>query len=113
MLKYDEPLVDPRPLDPPEDNCPETESDCIVDGSWGIYVPQQFCQRYQKVDGVNQEDWDACLAGPDHKDYWEAWDTILGDWQYEETDIQGRIWRVYISQDGDLFQYREFIRCEK
>lgn len=113
MNYYSDLLVDPRPSAPPEDNWPETESDCIIDGSWGIYVAQRFCERYHKVDGVSQEDWDICLAGPDHTDYWEAWDTILGDWQHEETDEQGRIWKIYLSQDGDLFQYRECIGKEK
>ena len=113
MSYYTEQLVDPRPMDPPEDNWPETESDCIIDGSWGIYVPQQFCQRYEKLDCISQEDWDICLAGPEHELYWDSWDVILGDWQYEETDIQGRIWKIYISQDGDLYQYRECIGIEK
>lgn len=112
MSYYLEQLVDPRPIDPPEDDWPEPESYCIIDGSWGIYVPQQFCQRYEKVSGVSQEDWDICLAGPEHELYWDAWDEILTDWHFEETDSFGKVWRIYISQDGDLYQYRELIRCE-
>lgn len=108
-----EPIVDPRPIDPPEYfEEQEPEGECIVDGCWGIYVPQRFCQRYEKIDRVDQDDWDACLAGPDHEFYWEAWDSILSDWYYEEIDANGGVWKIFISQDGDLFQYREFVRAE-
>jgi hypothetical protein len=105
-------LVDPRPIDPPEEDWPETQSECIVDGSWGIYVPQRFCERYKKIDSVSQDDWDICLFGPEHELYWEAWDEILNDWTFEETDSNGGVWKIYISQDGDLFQCREFVRAE-
>jgi hypothetical protein len=104
-------MYDNRPMDPP-DNEPEIFSECIVDGSWGIYVPQRFCQNYEKTSGVSQEDWDICLAGPDHELYWEAWDEILSNWGGEETDAMGNVFRVYIEQESDLFQHREFVRCE-
>jgi hypothetical protein len=106
-------LVDPRPLDPPEENWPEAQSECIVDGLHGIYVPQQFCQRYEKIDRISQGDWDNCLAGPDNESYWDSWDQILSDWTFEEADGNGGVWKISIKQDGDLFQCREFLRAEK
>ena len=105
-------FVDPLLIDPPEYYWPEGESECIIDGCWGIYVPQQFCQRYEKVSGVSQEDWDICLAGPERELYWDAWDAVLNDWQFEEADSNGGVWRISLHQDGDLFQYRELVRCE-
>lgn len=106
-------LTDPRPLSPPDNDFPETESELIVDGCFGIYVPQRFCQCFQRLSCVSQEDWEICLSGPDHPDYWEAWDTILGDWTYEEEDGNGGVWRIYISQDDSVFQHREFVKQKK
>lgn len=106
-------FVDPFLIDPPEDYWPEGEVvGCIIDGCWGIYVPQQFCKRYEKVEGVSQQDWDICLAGPEHELYWDAWDEVLSNWQFEETDSNGGVWRISLQQDGDLFQFRELVRCE-
>ncbi|MFZ9326520.1 MAG: hypothetical protein ACO24H_03535 [Polynucleobacter sp.] len=103
-------------IDPPEafeSSWPDAESTCIIDGAHGIYVPQQFCQRYEKTENVCQEDWDICLAGPDHEHYWESWDAILNDWGGEEFDELNGVYRIWIEQDGDLFQYRQLDRVEK
>lgn len=48
-----------------EQDFPEDEVDhiCLSD-THGQYIPQLFCQGYEKTDNVNQEDWDCVLAGP-------------------------------------------------
>jgi hypothetical protein len=107
-------IYDPRPMEPPSywDDDAEIERELIVDGHHGIYVPQTFCQRYYKTDDISQEDWDICLAGPDHEGYWEAWDEILSWWATEETDGMGNVFKIFLEQDQDLFQCREFVRAE-
>lgn len=87
----------------------ETESICIVDGGFGIYVPQTFCRRYEKTDNVTQEDWDICLSGPDHEFYWESWESILNCWGGEETDKSGNTFKIFLFQDGDLYQCRRLV----
>lgn len=112
---YDKPIIDPRPLDPPEywDEEENIETTFIVDSHHGIYIPQIFCQSYEKVDNVCQEDWDICLSGPDHEWYWDAWSEILNSWNYKESDALGSIFEVFIDQqDGDLFQCRRFLYNE-
>lgn len=89
-----------------------TESICIIDGANGIYVPQAFCSRYEKTGTIDQEDWDACLSGPDHEFYWEAWENILNSWGGEETDKSGKAFEFFIYQDGDLYQCRRPITIE-
>lgn len=77
---------------------------CIVDGSFGIYVPQRFAEKYSLTwDGVAREDWDILLAGPkeEGEDYWETWDCVLNQASY--TDSSGDVWRLW--QDDDLFAY--------
>lgn len=107
-------IYDPRPLDPPCDfeEVEEFDSACIVDGHHGIYVPQLFCQRYEIAGDISREDWGICLAGPDHENYWEAWDEILSCWRAEETDGMGNVFEVFLQHDQDLFQCRRFIRAE-
>ena len=84
----------------------------IVDDYHGIYVPQIFCERFEKTDKVSQEDWDICLSGPDHEHYWDSWETILNEWGGEETDQSGNRYQIGIYQDGDLFHTRRRIEAE-
>tara|TARA_R110000851_G_scaffold194288_1_gene345096 strand:+ start:162 stop:944 length:783 start_codon:yes stop_codon:yes gene_type:complete len=65
--------------------------------SRGIYIPQHFAESHmpQKWEGYNDEDITILLAGPDHEQYWEAWDSVLND---AETINGGTL-----HQDGDLW----------
>ena len=77
--------------------------ECIINGAYGIYVPQTFaigCDGWQGVYPAYRE---ILRAGPDHADYWEAWDAVLSSASY--TDDDGRTWTLY--QDGDLFVVRD------
>lgn len=102
-----QPFADIAESDQEEDDGVETM--CIIDGANGIYIPQAFCRRYEKTDKVHQEDWDICLSGPDHKFYWEAWETILSQWGGKETDGAGNIFENYLYEDGDLYQCRRLV----
>lgn len=83
-----------------------TEPACIVDGGFGIYVPQVWAERYGELAvisaHVDKEDVDILLSGPDHKDYDEAWENVLNNYSHE---VQGI--KHYLYQDGDLFEYPE------
>jgi len=83
---------------------------CVVDGAHGIYVPQEFARRInpEEWDGISQENLDTLLSGPDHEDYWDAWDDVERD--ATMTDDRGRTWRLM--QDGDLFMIREDYEVE-
>jgi hypothetical protein len=77
--------------------------ECLVDGQWGIYLPQEFAKRYNAADwGISDEDENILLCGPNHPDYWDVWDDVLG---YAHTIHNGEIWHIY--QHGDLFSIKE------
>jgi len=112
---YDSTVIDPRSFDPPsfyEEEHPEDELEHIVDDCRGIYIPQFFCQNYEKTEGVDNEDWEICLSGPDHEHYWEAWDNILSSWETTEEDCNGLVFKITIEQDGALYQRRSFSHKE-
>lgn len=76
--------------------------DMIVDGAHGIYVPQVFAQKFDLTEwkGIDPSDIEILAAGPDHGQYWDAWDEILMN---ASIDRDGRTW--HLVQDGDLFMY--------
>jgi hypothetical protein len=51
------------------------------------------------VAGVNDEDWAILEAGPDHGNYWDAWDMV--EQNAVITDEQGTKYTVH--QDGDCW----------
>jgi hypothetical protein len=76
------------------------EAECIIDGHWGVYVPQEFASRgMAEAWGVKPEDIAILLAGPDHEFYWEAWDDVTREATFK--DANGKVWSL--EQDGDLF----------
>jgi hypothetical protein len=62
-------------------NTKQDMTGCVLysDASRGIYIPQHFaltvdgCALY----GYDTDDLAVLQSGPDHPDYWEAWDNIL------------------------------------
>lgn len=71
----------------------------LLDGSRGIYIPQNFAENFDTEEWhVSQEDANILLAGPDHDLYWETWDDVLSTAFYEQN---GHTFTLY--QDGDLF----------
>lgn len=50
----------------------------VVDEARGIYCPQRFTEKFNFEDftGIDKDDWDTVLEGPDEEFYWDAWTTI-------------------------------------
>jgi len=76
-----------------------TEPTLLLDGSWGIYIPQMFATRHLTgADclrcGIPVGDAMA-LADPENSLYWEAWDSVLGNYRTESGET--------LHQDGDLW----------
>jgi hypothetical protein len=105
MLTY-EPATAYNPPAPTPEAQLLTEPVCIVDGHFGVYVPQVWAQRYGEAAllsaGVDHEDLETLEKGPDSEPYWEAWWSVLDNYCHE---VQGV--KHYLHQDGDLFEYPE------
>jgi len=67
----------------------------------GIYIPQYFAESIKPecLSGVSSEDMAILLAGPDHEEYWDAWDVVGNNATL--TDSNGVTFYLY--QDGDLW----------
>lgn len=59
----------------------------------------KFVATYGKVKGCDPEDLGIVAQGPDHPDYWDAWDCILRDARL--VDRHGQVY--CLEQDGDLW----------
>lgn len=76
----------------------------IIDEARGIYIPQNFAKNFNLDEwGINGEEAAPLFDGPDHEEYWDAWEDVLRNAEY--TDDKGHKWTLY--QDGDLFCVRE------
>lgn len=84
----------------------EGKIDCILDGQHGIYIPQLFAKLYPEF--VNGEDKEILIAGPEHEQYWDAWDDVLNYAEWK--DDEGNKWTLY--QNDDLFAVREDFEWE-
>lgn len=73
---------------------------CIIDGLHGIYVPQEFAERYgnQIQSNLAQE----LLEGPESSYYWEVWEEVLNT---SKITFGGMIYTL--EQDGDVFAVPE------
>lgn len=79
--------------------------ECLLDGARGICLPQHFAEMIDTKQWSLQAysaDLDMLRKGPDHEEYWEAWDTVLNAAEY--TDSNGDTWTLW--QDGDLLAVR-------
>ena len=78
----------------------------IASDNQGVYIPRNFMEdaMYEGWKGISEEDKNILLAGPDHEQYWDAWDMVLNNAHF--TDGNNNKWLLF--QDGDLFIY-----CEK
>ena len=78
-------------------------TELLLDGARGVYIPQNFVEEFDltKWEGVDQDDIDTLLKGPDEEWYWDAWDKVLNNATH--TDDHGNVWHLY--QDGDLWEY--------
>jgi len=72
----------------------------------GVYIPQHFVEDFNLYEfNIEPESWavEICKEGPEHEDYWDAWQDILDNAKHQ--DNEGHTWRLH--QDGDLFLVRE------
>ena len=73
----------------------------LLNDSHGIHVPQMFAEEYFGFDGVDQSDMEICRAGPEHKNYWDAWENILQ--HAYSIDKYNREW--FLFHDGNLWAF--------
>jgi len=71
----------------------------------GVYIPRDFAQswdaeeRARRVANVTNEDWAILEAGPEHPEYWDAWQEVCDS--AIVTDDNGV--RYHVNQDGDCW----------
>lgn len=84
----------------------ESNAILFADASRGIYIPQHFAEALAEDARVvydrNLDDWESIkpilLDGPDHPDYWEAWETTIN---YAKLRHGRKVYSLW--QDGDLW----------
>jgi len=82
-----------------EQENPEDYSKYLIDGSYGIYIAQEFARRYDPEQwGMDQETWDILLDGPDNELYDDAWLDLLQDAEFTEPQT-GLTWYL-VGGDG-------------
>ena len=87
-------------------------SKLLLSDSRGVYIPRDFAQDFRivGVDGVTEaeshawrgieaKDVETLQKGPEEEWYWEAWDSVLNDAYY--VDSNGTRWTLH--QNGDLW----------
>jgi hypothetical protein len=81
-------------------NLPDTAILLLSDAR-GVYIPRDFTSAvdFTHTTNITPDDWAILSIGPDHKEYWEAWQTILDN--AIVTDTGGN--EYYLHQDGDLW----------
>jgi hypothetical protein len=87
--------------------------DLLVSDAHGVYIPQIFAGfDFTNWSGIDPEDIEVLLRGPDHEDsqsYWDVWnDVTMGA---VHTDTNGNVWRLW--QDGDLLIYCEALMTDE
>ena len=85
---------------------PDTDCRLLLSDGHGIYIPQMYCRGMDAGDaetiGVEWESVQTCQDGPDHPDYWEAWQDICDNACLAS---EGQDWRLV--QNGDLWMVRD------
>jgi len=73
------------------------QAELFASDSHGIFIPQHFAESYNKEQwkDVDPKDIEILLTGPDHENYWDAWESVIND---AETVCGGILY-----QDGDLW----------
>jgi hypothetical protein len=79
----------------------------ILDGSRGIYIPNNFAVLFNHKDwGISDDDAEILKNGPGAKLYWETWDEVLNNAKYK--DKSGFTWNLHQDDDlDDLLAIRE------
>ena len=75
--------------------------ECICDSDRGIYQGQSLAENLNLTEwGIKQSDIDILLEGPDHEEYYDAWQDVIDN---ASKMIDGKEWRLH--QDGDTFAF--------
>jgi len=85
------------------------QPELLVDSHHGIYIAQIFCQRYAayitNMDKVKEE-FDICLVGPDHEEYFDALADLMDNVEF--TNDNKEAYTVgNIGEEGDLWAIPE------
>jgi len=87
--------------------------DLLVSDAMGVYIPQIFARfDFTNWTGIDQEDIEILLRGPDHpesENYWDAWHMVYINAVH--TDPHGNRWCLH--QDGDLWIYCESLMTDQ
>lgn len=87
----------------------KNEPELLVNDHHGIYIAQIFCQSYSAyITNMSEvrEDFDICLQGPDHEEYWDAWDDLINNVQF--TNDRGEKYTIgNLPESGDLWAIPE------
>lgn len=81
------------------------KSTLLLDGARGVYIPQIFAQMIEtgQITGeVDPETLAVLKAGPDHEEYFEAWDELIWESLYYK-DSEGQVFQIERNDEGDLF----------
>ena len=81
----------------------------LLSDSRGIYIPRDFADFGEHWRGVSAEDLAILAAGPEHEQYWDAWDSILYTATY--VDEKENVWHLH--QDGDLWAICEALMSDE
>jgi hypothetical protein len=68
----------------------------------GIYIPRDWANSFSElatISGIEDDTLAILRAGPDHEQYWEAWEEVLD--RATVRDDKGNVFTVY--QDGDCW----------
>lgn len=87
----------------------------LIDSNQGIYIPQSFARSYGHYLPADQaENLAILLQGPDHDEYWDAWESVEGcellpnEKGQRFTLFQGGgapdLWAVPVSFDWDTYE---------
>jgi hypothetical protein len=73
----------------------------ILNDAHGINLPRAFTTNVarERVEHVSDEDWAILQAGPDHREYWDAWADVCD--KAVLTDDKGE--KYFVNQDGDCW----------
>jgi hypothetical protein len=68
----------------------------------GVYIPRDFANdtKPECISGIESDTLDILKAGPDHEQYWDAWQEVL-DGATLTDPVTGVAYTVY--QDGDCW----------
>ena len=73
----------------------------LLSDARGVYIPRDFATECEPLEwGIDNDTVKILEAGPEHEQYWDAWDAVL---DCAEREVDGNRYRLL--QDGDLWAY--------